>query len=341
MRSFPAVSLLCAAATTTLSATGSSHAQAPPAPPALPALEDGTEVGAPIVSGNLALFPLLARAGAPDPDYLTLDEGMDRGAVSIKEKTDEQVSELHLTNRGKQPLFVMTGEVIIGGKQDRVISKDMIVPANQEVAIPVRCVEHGRWSGAQRSFASARAMAHTKLRKQANYKSQQDVWNEVSAKNAKRQKAAGNSTGTYRGVAVDKDVEQAVRRYRDDIDKVLAQLPTGNRMVGFAVALNGKVVAMEQFASPRLFAKVRDKLLRSYYVEALDVPAQPEARPATPADVSTFTGSEKDTAAQVVVESPSMKNEQLKAPSKTGTKLKAKTREGKEDVIYKSVYQEE
>jgi hypothetical protein len=48
------------------------------------------------------------------------------------------------------------------------------------------------------------------------------------------------------------------------------------------VAVNGEVVAIEEFASAKLFAKVRPKLLRSYYVEALDVPAKKTDKPVWP-----------------------------------------------------------
>ena len=38
------------------------------------------------------------------------------------------MNQLVLINRGKKPLVLLAGEVVSGGKQDRIIGKDRIVP---------------------------------------------------------------------------------------------------------------------------------------------------------------------------------------------------------------------
>jgi hypothetical protein len=305
-------------------------------PETIAKLTDGTEIGAPVSHGQLTVFPLLTKAGVVEKDYMVLDEGMDKGYVAIKEKNDEQVAELHLTNKGNKPLFVMAGEIIVGGKQDRIISKDVVIPPNQQVAIPVRCVEHGRWAGVQRGFSSAKAMAHTKLRTTANYDGQGEVWKEVADKNVKRGKA--NATDTYRRVATETDVKAAIKGYQDVIGAGMAKAAEGGRMVGFAVAVNGKIVAVEQFGSPKLFGKLRDKLLQSYYVEAIDVPKAANAVAAKPADVRTFDADMEAAPPTTVMESPAMKNERTKGPGKAGTKVKARGEKGEEMDVYKSTY---
>ena len=60
-----------------------------------------------------------------------------------------QVNQLVLMNRGKRPLLLLAGEVVSGGKQDRIIGKDRIVPIGAApLPLDVFCVEHGRWTGA-------------------------------------------------------------------------------------------------------------------------------------------------------------------------------------------------
>jgi ARG and Rhodanese-Phosphatase-superfamily-associated Protein domain len=58
------------------------------------------------------------------------------------------VNELMVVNRSNKPLYLMPGEIIIGGDQDRTIAEELVIaPGNKPTAINVFCVEHGRWGG--------------------------------------------------------------------------------------------------------------------------------------------------------------------------------------------------
>jgi hypothetical protein len=292
------------------------------ASPALaePLLEDGVRIGAPITHANLTLMPLVGAAATAGEDYLVLDEGMKRRLVKVIERgTDGSVNQLVIENRARQPLFLMSGEVILGGKQDRIIGKDTVIPAGQRREVAVFCVEHGRWSGSDKSFRTANVMAHTKLRKKASFANQAEVWEEVSAKN--RARGTANATDTYRRVATEQSVDRAIARYRAVLDEGLAARPDHDRIVGVAVALNGKVVAIEQFESPRLFAKVRGKLLRSYYVEAVDAPREAGAPPVTPEDVIAFATRPPTVAAETVVEEGGQKTQRVSGDDFDGTQV--------------------
>ena len=60
-----------------------------------------------------------------------------------------EVNQLVLVNNSKRPLLLLAGEIVTGGKQDRVIGKDRIVPAESDpVDLSVFCVEPGRWVAA-------------------------------------------------------------------------------------------------------------------------------------------------------------------------------------------------
>jgi hypothetical protein len=198
----------------------------------------------------------------------------------------------------------MSGEVVIGGKQDRIIGKNAIVAPKTTEDVPVFCVEHGRWSGRKAAFESAGTLAHAELRKKASFGSQSEVWDEVADKNAKRK--LSNETDTYRRVATDQSVKKSIRSYEKPIAKALAKLPARDKMVGFAVAMNGKVVAVETFRSPALFKKLEAKLLRSYYVEALDALQGGEAAKApAAAAVGDFHAKAAKAKTEVVVDKPS------------------------------------
>jgi hypothetical protein len=298
----------------------------PPARSRSTRLDDKTALLAPVTHDNLTIFPVITTAAKiPSTDYLVLDEGMKGKLIQIVEKGDGgDVNELTIRNRSGRPLFLMAGEVVIGGKQDRIIGKNTIVAPKATETIPVFCVEHGRWSGRKAEFKSAEALAHTELRKKANFADQGEVWNEVSAKNAKRK--LENDTDTYRGVATNKSVVTSIDGYQKAFAGKLGKLDQKERQVGFVVALGGKVVAIETFGSPKLFKKFEKKLLRSYYVEAIDAERSPDGAPAAapkPAAVTEFASKARKARRQTVLEKKSGKTVQFEDEDMKGTAVEA------------------
>ena len=52
-----------------------------------------------------------------------------------------------IINRSTKPLYLMPGEIIFGGQQDRAIGQESIIPPGKKaVKIEVYCVESGRWA---------------------------------------------------------------------------------------------------------------------------------------------------------------------------------------------------
>jgi hypothetical protein len=299
------------------------------------ALDKDNLVLAPLTHANLAVFPVVSTSGKPrQADYLVLDEGMKKGLIKVVEKEGGDVNQLELRNRSDRPLFLMAGEVVIGGKQDRIIGKNTIVAPRASEHVPVFCVEHGRWSGRKAEFSSAEVMAHTELRKKASFSDQGEVWKEVSAKNAKRK--LENATDTYRRVAQDRSVSKSIESYERAIRPRLAAVQGRDRMVGFVVALDGKVVAIETFASPALFHKFQDKLLRSYFVEAVDHQydaAKPPALP-EPKAITGFAQKARSGKRDVVIDKKSGKTIQFAGDSVQGSIV-----EGEDgDAVYQGAY---
>lgn len=272
-------------------ATGEQPTKPDPGPQPTP-FSDRAALLTPIQVDSLTLTPIVA-AGASVPeedvDVVTLDEAFKQKLVAIKEKEDETVNQLTLTNRSERPMFLLAGEVIIGGKQDRIIGQNTIIAANQTHVVPVFCVEHGRWSEGDtgRVFASGEALAHGRLRAQASFNGQSEVWAEVSRKN--QELKVRNSTDTYRNVA-SKQSGGALAYQEKQIDLAISRVSPTDRakMIGFVVALNGKIATVDMFNSPRLYRKLETKLVRSYITEAIEVPAVKGIKPPTVADVKSF-----------------------------------------------------
>ena len=250
-------------------------------------LGDGLFTLPAVSRGSLALVPI-ATTEPSDQDYLVLDDALAEGMVEISERGP--VNSLTIANRSDRPLFLLAGEVIIGGKQDRIIGKNTIIAARTTEELPVFCVEHGRWGGQQGTFTTANALAHSTLRQKASFEGQGDVWKEVAAKNAKRK--TSNATDTYRQTAAQQHGDAELTAWDADLDAQLRAIPEELRpkVVGYAVALGGEVVALDVFESPRLFARLDRKLRRSYYAEAIDAPPADGAvaRAPTAVDVRAF-----------------------------------------------------
>ncbi len=250
----------------------------------------GWHVGKPIQHGRLTIFPVTGESTSEGSKYLTLDEGLEAGTVKVGElgslaprmmrgpaapQDAARVNELALVNNSDKPLLMMAGEIVAGGKQDRVVARDRIVPPHSPpVPLNVFCVEPGRWRGLSLEFASAKLMAHPQLRKETMVaQDQQKVWAEVAesrqalASPAVVGGVAGSSfrvdSSSYAGAAKASPVEAKVTQ---DSGAILPKLPED--AVGMVVAVNGRVVWADVFSSPSLFRRYRAKLLQSYVVES-------------------------------------------------------------------------
>ena len=269
----------------------------------------------PITHSNLALFPVTADGAHDSSGYLTLDEGLRSGEVEITElgaallrrrpgvrlPDRARVNTLALVNHSKKALVLLAGEIVTGGKQDRVISKDRIVPPGAEpLPLDVFCVEPGRWHGASLAFNGKSVMAALRVRQKATVaKNQQEVW---AATDAVRQGAAReiNTPAARAGLARSSSyaelersqefkgrIDRASRDLQSDYERALRGALRGKKVVGVVVAINGEVVWADLFADSDLFRRYWSKLLRSYVVEAMSAGVVEHAR-ASRADAERF-----------------------------------------------------
>ena len=235
--------------------------------------EDGTKIGDPISWGKVTVFPIVRTAARPAQDVVTLRGGLEAKLVTVTERGD--VNSVVVKNHARKPLLLVGGEMILGGQQDRIIGQDQLVPPQSSAVVKVFCVEHGRWAGGQH-FGSAGGIADAKVRARAKLRgNQQEVWDEV----AKKAGAMGASTpsGTYR--AVNAKAEKDLEPYRKAIRP---KLDPQKEIVGLAAAVDGRVVSVDVFATPELFAQYEDRILNSAFIEAEG--GDSRAKPAPPPD---------------------------------------------------------
>lgn len=236
-------------------------------------LDKDLVVKKPVVYKNLAIFPVSRKKVVEVGDYITLDEAQKTNVVLITEKGGGSVPTIVIKNTGGKPIYIMAGEVITGGKQDRMISYDVLILGDKEMEISVKCVEHGRWHGKSMKFKSAQAVGNNSVRKALQFKNQGEVWEEVRRTCETNQ--AQSASGTYNAIITSKHVEKRSKSYLETMKAGLK----GKDTVGMIVALNGRVVCVDIFANPKFFGKVKDKLLKSYVLDAISVDVKTTATP--------------------------------------------------------------
>jgi len=213
---------------------------------------------------GLTVFPVQVRGYAPGVNPLTLDEALARNAVSITEKGAGQVPVLVLENRGGQYVFVMAGEILVGGKQNRILREDVLLPPHSGlIELPAYCVEEGRWTKRSNGFQSDGNVASSDIRLKAqNAAPQASVWSGVrETSKALRQESR---SGDFNDVLKRGEVSRELGAYREEFCRVMPR-----RVVGMVVAQNGRFVGVDLFGGTSLFFRLRVKVLDSYSVGVL------------------------------------------------------------------------
>jgi hypothetical protein len=279
---------------------------------------------APIESGNLTLFPVVESGKTAASPFITLDEGITSGQVLITEAGNlrglvrprpsarsgtgsqiripeynrgDQVNTLVLVNNSDRPLLLLAGEIVTGGKQDRIVGKDRIVPAQSDpIDLGVFCIEHGRWTEDTATFRSSAKSTAQSLMVQPTVrakamvdKNQQEVWDSVhgSISNALAASAGSaaatgmaaprpdpSSLGTtsyaraMQSVVVSQKVDDAAAPLMKSREQVLQKLRE-EHAVGVVVAIHGEIVWADLFSDPDLLSRYWIKLVRSYAAESL------------------------------------------------------------------------
>lgn len=177
------------------------------------------------------------------------------------------VNTLFIENTSKDTLYIMAGEIVQGGKQDRVIAKDMVIPPNSgKIDMSVFCVEHGRWSyTGSDNFDNYFGVSSMNMRGVVDKKqNQQEVWNEVERANAQIKVTSKTDAYTERNKSV--DFLKEMEAYTNFFQK---KFKNENNIVGVVVVTGNRVAGCDIFATPDLFQAQFSSLLSSYINEAI------------------------------------------------------------------------
>ena len=136
------------------------------------AADNSYRLTGPYTHDALAIYLIHREAEDSGPVPLTLAEAMQQDVVKVLETGD--VEELVVRNPGDREVFIQAGDIVKGGKQDRVLTVSMVVPPGSgDIPVGAFCVERGRWEGRgseeEREFSASTARLPSKAGRVALY----------------------------------------------------------------------------------------------------------------------------------------------------------------------------
>ena len=286
-------------------------------------------ISAPHSYKNLTIFLIHGKDQNNKSNVMTLQEAMERRLFVVYETSE--VNQLEVENLSKtQDVFIQSGDIVKGGKQDRVLAVSIIVPARSgRVKIEAFCVESGRWQkrGSEDStkFTSSNERIVTKeLKIAANAtRSQQDVWDKVNEAQGRLSHNVGatvNAAASRSSLQLSLENKQVVATV-DEYVKELSDIANGKSdVIGYAFAINGKLNSADVYVSNALFKKVWLKNLKATATEAVS-----ESRDVRLADPV------KAVAVKGMIDDSEKARSRERAAGSSGTKLV--TREDKDNVM--------
>lgn len=234
---------------------------------------------------NLRLYPIVADAAliqehASLSTLKTLAEGMKTSGFRITEQKqfgrsdDRTYNLLTVQNKSQDTVYILSGDVVTGGKQDRVISQDQIVMPGTVHNMDVFCVEQGRWSSNDTTSSPSRqklyafsgyySVASPKVRQAVQRTgSQQQVWAAVAS--VTEANGATSKTSTYAALETANDQKNRRDAYLRFFE---GKLDKESQVVGMVAVCGDQILGVDIFGHPDLFQREYASLLHGYVTEA-------------------------------------------------------------------------
>jgi len=242
---------------------------------------------------------------------MSLEEALAKGRVKVSETGS--VNALIVENDGDDEVFIQAGDIVKGGRQDRVLSVDLLLPPRSgRVLIPAFCVEPGRWSARgqedPRQFSTSTAAMPSHEAKLAiqSYVAQHvaavpgragaaarqsEIWANVRETQEQLSRSVGTPVAaTASPSSLQLSLENAKLREAQAayFDALRSAGESADDIVGYVFAINGKITGGDVYASSALFRKMWRKLLIANITEAISEKNGAKASPPSLDDVQAF-----------------------------------------------------
>jgi len=296
-----------------------------------------------VTQGNLQVFLLDGMDELSSKNYTTLTRAMDKNKVTVKETGN--VNQLAISNDSDAYVFIHSGDIVKGGKQDRTIAQDVIIPPrSKDVPLESFCVEQGRWK--QRTgenvdkFGSSNKMVSSrKLKLAAKYeKNQGKVWANVAEEQTKLKDNVSKLNG--KDAEVKSDVSATSLQLTlesEELDEAKKNLETtfksllkdNDTAIGYAYAINGEIYGVDIYNNRQLFSELWEKISESIMIESISNLSDKEFQPAKTDDVVAFMSG-------IATSEPKKTVKNLNTVTDIET-----TENAKDDVVFSTIDKEE
>jgi hypothetical protein len=285
----------------------------------------GIQISGPVIHDNLAVY-FVHGSAAQNAVPISLEGALAKGRLKVNETGS--VNELTVENIGDEEVFVQAGEIVKGGRQDRVLSMDLLLPPRSgRVPIAAFCVESGRWSARgqedPRQFSTAAAVmpSHEAKLAMRNYIAatpvtspilggrnsdarlavaghqadaaarQAEIWAKVRDTQEQLSRSVGAPVAAPASPSsLQLSLESAKLKEAQAayIDALQGAGESSDDIVGYVFAINGKISGGDIYASSTLFRKMWRKLLTGNVTEAIGEKKEAGAAPPSLDDVQAF-----------------------------------------------------
>ena len=197
------------------------------------------------------------------------------------------VPELAVTNPLDANVLLYDGEELLGAKQNRILNVTVLVGAQSTLAIPVSCVEEGRWSRSSASFASAPHAAHPELRR----RKAQSLSAEPLARGTRPGRGLERGAGQVRPPGrplADRSAGGRLPLARGRAARARAGLPAPCPDSAASLLALGDDLCLDYVSRPAAFARLYPKLRAGYLLDALE---RLDGKPAAPERLGAFVES--------------------------------------------------
>ena len=221
---------------------------------------------------NLTLIPIRFKTEGYPLFYfptrlISLKEAMQSGKIKFKEfyfEKDATVRILKVDNSSNDYVLLQDGEMITGGKQDRMLAESKIIYPNQkDQFVDVFCIEQNRWDKKPKPFKYAGA-ADDNLKRIMNQTNQQQfIWKEID----RRLYINGQFSKTAAYLELHNSHEKEDTAYSNFFTQ---KMQTSDSMfAGFIALTDTSVISCEVFATTTLAMASYNSMLQGWISSAL------------------------------------------------------------------------
>jgi hypothetical protein len=222
---------------------------------------------------NLQLIPIkfsnvttFEQANPLPKNIISLEQAIQIGKISIKEiKVDKgsDVGVLVVKNNSGKSIIVNSGELLTGGKQDRVIGvTDILLPQKQEQYITVFCVEKGRWDDKPKTFVYQQSADFDLKQKIDIEHRQSEIWKQIEQTLAQSKQ----HSPTFQYAQLLQQMQKSDSTYMSYFIKKFQV--SDSSYAGFIAVSNNRIIGCELYASC-IYTNLYFKNIVSSFVHAL------------------------------------------------------------------------